>query len=115
MSLSRIRNRIEALERKFAVPLAVVRLRPLAEKVCDEWAAAKAADKPLPKAQALIKRIADQRRPSHDFRLPGPVLPRMSRRRQIPQAKGYRHRPLPPRREKGRHLLHIRLGLRRPG
>ena len=49
MSLSRIRNRIEALERKFAVPLAVVRLRPLAEKVCDEWAAAKAADAPLPK------------------------------------------------------------------
>ena len=60
MSLSRIRNRIEALERKFAVPLAVVRLRPLAEKVCDEWAAAKAADKPLPKAQTLIKRIADR-------------------------------------------------------
>ena len=59
MSLSRIRNRIEALERKFAVPLAVVRLRPLAEKVCDEWAAAKAADKPLPKTQSLIKRIAD--------------------------------------------------------
>ena len=60
MSLSRIRNRIEALERKFAVPLAVVRLRPLAEQVCDEWAAAKAADKPLPKAQSLIKRIADR-------------------------------------------------------
>ena len=37
----------------------MVRLRLLAEKVCDEWAATKAADKPLPKARALIKRIAD--------------------------------------------------------
>ena len=60
MSLSRIRNRIEALERKFAVPLAVVRLRPLAEQICDEWAAASAADGPLPKTQSLIKRIADR-------------------------------------------------------
>ena len=60
MSLSRIRNRIEALERKFAVPLAVVRFRPLAEQICDEWAVAKDADKPLPKTQSLIKRIADR-------------------------------------------------------
>ncbi len=38
MSLSRIRNRIEALERKLALPLAVVRLRPLALQFCDEMA-----------------------------------------------------------------------------
>ncbi len=32
MSLSQIRNRINALRRKYAIPLAVNRLRPLAEE-----------------------------------------------------------------------------------
>ena len=60
MSLSRIRSKIEALERKLARPLAVVKLRPLAEEYCDQWEAAHADKKPLPEAQPLIQRIADR-------------------------------------------------------
>ena len=36
MSLARIRNRIEALQRRYALPLAVMRLRPLAIQFCDQ-------------------------------------------------------------------------------
>ena len=42
MSLRQLRNRVDALKRKLAVPLAVVRLRPLAEEFCREWAQARA-------------------------------------------------------------------------
>ena len=65
MSLSRIRNRIETLERKLALPLAAARLRPLAEEFCDEWDAARSEHKPLPEAHPFIQRIA-----GHGFRLP---------------------------------------------
>ena len=65
MSLSRIRNRIEALERKFAVSLAVFRLRPLAEEICNEWDASGNDGTPLPDPHSLIRRIADR-----GFRLP---------------------------------------------
>ena len=57
MSLSRIRSRIEALERKFALPLAAVKLRPLAEEFCNECEAAHAEEKPLPQAHPFIQRL----------------------------------------------------------
>ena len=57
MSLSRIRSRIEALERKFALPLAAVKLRPLAEEFCNECEAARAEEKPLPQAHPFIQRL----------------------------------------------------------
>ena len=80
MSLSQLRNRVNALKRKLAVPLAVVRLRPLAEEYCRECAQAR-ADSSNPKAPSkptpppgvsvetgtlpFIRRIA-----AHGFRLP---------------------------------------------
>ena len=71
MSLSQLRNRVNALKRKLAVPLAVIRLRPLAEEFCREWAQAradsgspKAPSKPTPPPGAFIRRIA-----GHGFRL----------------------------------------------
>ncbi len=48
MSLSVIRNLINTLQRKFARELAVVRARRVAEKFCDQWAAARNSKKPLP-------------------------------------------------------------------
>ena len=80
MSLRRLRNRINALKRRFALPLAVIRLRPLAEEFCQEWAQARAGcggpkapskQKPAPLTSAqtgalpFIRRVAD-----HGFRLP---------------------------------------------
>ena len=43
MSLSSLRSRINALERRLIVPLSVVRLRPIVEQYCDEWAYAMSA------------------------------------------------------------------------
>ena len=38
MSLASLRRRVNALSRQLIAPLGVVRLRPIAEKYCDEWA-----------------------------------------------------------------------------
>ena len=79
MSLRQLRNRVNALRRKLALPLAVIRLRPLAEEFCHEWAQAsadfgshKAPSKQMPPSftsvetgpLSLIRRVA-----SHGFRL----------------------------------------------
>ena len=58
MSLSQIRNRINALRRKYAIPLAVYGLRPLAEEFCQQWAVAQAGRKPAPESRPFIRKIA---------------------------------------------------------
>lgn len=50
MSLYRLRRRVDALCRKLAPELDVVRLRRLAEDYCDEWAVAVADGKEPPPA-----------------------------------------------------------------
>ena len=50
MSLYHFRRRINALQRKLAVPLSVVRLRPLAEDYCDQWVSAVADGRETPPA-----------------------------------------------------------------
>jgi len=37
MTISQIRRRIDALKRKFARELAIVKLRPIAESVANDW------------------------------------------------------------------------------
>ncbi len=79
MSLRQLRNRVNALKRKLALPLVVIRLRPLAEEFCYEWAQAradfgrhKAPSKQMPQPftsvetgpLSLIRRVA-----GHGFRL----------------------------------------------
>ena len=58
MTLSQIRSRIEALQRRFAVPLAALRLRRISEQICDEWSVAAAGNMPLPGTQSIIRRIS---------------------------------------------------------
>ena len=65
MNLSQIRNRIEALERRFALPLTAVRLRPHATLFCDQWAIARDRKQPLPEPPHFIHTLADA-----GFRLP---------------------------------------------
>ena len=62
-SLSQLRRRVDALQRKLALPLAVVRLRPLAEDFINEWDVARFDKKPLPETHPFILRIAQ-----HGFR-----------------------------------------------
>ena len=53
MYLYHLRRRVDSLKRKLAVPLSVVRLRPLAEEYCDQWAAAVADDREPPPASPM--------------------------------------------------------------
>ena len=60
MTISQLRRRIDALKRKFAPELAILKLRRIAESVSDGW------DPSEPQEPAeVIKRIADA-----GFRLP---------------------------------------------
>ena len=58
MSLSQIRNAIDALCRKYAIPLAIYRLRPLAEEFSQQWSVAEADRKPAPESHPFIRKIA---------------------------------------------------------
>ena len=64
-TLSQLRRRVNALRRKYARDLAIVRLRPLAEDFSQEWAATVADRRPAPRPQPFIRRLAQ-----HGFRLP---------------------------------------------
>ena len=44
--------------RKFAIPLAVVEMTPLAEEFCAQWAVARASRKPAPETHPFIRKIA---------------------------------------------------------
>ena len=60
MTLSQIKREVNALKRKYAKALAVVRLRRLAQEFCDEWDANRVEGKPAMQAidsgQWFIKR-----------------------------------------------------------
>ena len=54
MSLHHLRRRVDALCRKLASELDIVRLRSLAEDYCDEWAVAVAEGKEPPPALPVV-------------------------------------------------------------
>ena len=60
-----IRNRVNALRRKMALPLAVVRLRPLLQELCRQWAIALSRRQPAPQYHPFVSRIVRA-----GFRLP---------------------------------------------
>ena len=65
MSLTQIRSRIQALQRRYALPLAVIRLRPYATQFCRQWAMAQDRQQPLPETPPFIRKLAGA-----GFRLP---------------------------------------------
>ncbi len=67
MSLKSTRNQINALRRKFAFPLAVLRLRRLSEEFCHDWHTALTNNKPLPEPHPFILRIAKEVMPLNTF------------------------------------------------
>ncbi len=69
MSLARIRNRIQALQRRYALPLTVMRLRPLAVQFCDQWAVARDQHQSLPETHPFVIKLVDAgiRLPSFGF------------------------------------------------
>ena len=60
MTVSQIRRRVNALKRKFASELTIIKLRPIAESVADDWDPSEP-----PEPADVIGRIADA-----GFRLP---------------------------------------------
>ena len=100
MTISQLRRRIDALKRKFARELAIIKLRRIADAVADDW-----DPECLPEPADVIRRIADA-----GFRLP--TFARLSRylkdaRRQgevldpesivfelLPWADNYRYREM---------------------
>ena len=59
MTLAQIRNRIHALQRRFGLPLAIIRLRPYATQFCHQWATAQDRKQPLPETPVFIRKLAD--------------------------------------------------------
>ena len=59
-SLGEIRRQVKSLQRRFAVPLAALRVRRIAEQISDEWGVAVANSKPIPDTNSIIRRIADR-------------------------------------------------------
>ena len=53
------RRRVKTLRRKHALPLAVLKPRPLAQQLCTQRHTAAANNRPVPESQPFIKRIAD--------------------------------------------------------
>ena len=64
-TLSALRARVRALQRKFARELAALRLRRLAEEHCRQSSEARADCQPPPGSHAFIRRVA-----AAGFRLP---------------------------------------------
>ena len=63
--MNQIRSRINALRRKMALEISVVRLRPLADDFCLQWSVAVSDRRPPPDDHTFIRRVADA-----GFRLP---------------------------------------------
>ena len=59
MTLTQIRNRIHALQRRFGLPLTIIRLRPYATQFCHQWAVAHDRTEPLPETPPFIRKLAD--------------------------------------------------------
>ena len=57
IQLSHIRSRINALRRKMALEISLVRLRPMAEDFCTEWQVAATEGEPAPDDLAFIRKV----------------------------------------------------------
>ena len=72
MTLAQIRNRIHALQRRFGLPLAIIRLRPYATQFCHQWAVAQDQQRASPRDSCLHQEAGRRRVPSHHLHVPSP-------------------------------------------
>ena len=57
MSLSEIQRSVNSLKRRLALPIAVIRMRRVVDDVCDQWGAAQADGKPLPRPFQVVTSV----------------------------------------------------------
>ncbi len=85
--MNAVRARVYAVRRKMALPLAVLRLRRMADEFCLEWNVAIAYPRPLPETHPFIHRVV-----AAGFRLPNFMsvhryLDRCRSRNTVPEAE----------------------------
>ena len=95
MTLSQLRNQINALQRKYARELAVYRLRPLGEDFSQQWAIALSNRQPAPQPQPFIRRIAQSGYGLNTFMALDNYLERCRSEGIIPHCQGMLHSLLP--------------------
>ena len=87
-TLSQLRRRVDALKRKYARELAVVRLRRLADEFSHQWTRDVGERKPAPQPQPFIRRIAKSGYRLKTFAALGIYLERCQEQGTIPDSLG---------------------------
>ena len=95
-TLSQFRRRVNALRRKYARELAIVRLRPLAEDFSQEWAATLADRRPAPRPQPFNPAPGPTRLPPPHLHSPAPILGALPQRWQDARLLQHHRCPAPP-------------------
>ena len=90
-----LRHRVNALRRKMALALAVVRLRPLAQEFCAHWAVAQSRCQPSPKSHTFISRVVDAGLRLPTFMAAHNYLNRCRSRNTLPDCDQLLHSLLP--------------------
>ena len=100
MTLSQIRNRIHALQRRFGLPLAIIRLRPYATQFCHQWATGPRQEGTPTRDPRLHQEASRFRLPSHHLHVPPPPPRKTPREQHLPPTQQHRcclgSRPLSP-------------------
>ncbi len=94
-TLSQIRRRLDVLKHKYALELAIVKLRPLAESFSLYWSRQAAERQPLPASQPFIRLIARCGFRLNTFMALHQYLECCRRENAIPDAPGILSRLLP--------------------
>ncbi len=95
LTLSQLRRRVDALKRKYAKELAVVRLRRLADQYSQQWACDISDRKPAPQSQPFIRQIAQSGYRLKTFAALDIYLKHCRERGDIPDSLGVISRLLP--------------------
>ena len=94
-TLSSLRARVRALQRKFARELAALRLRRLAEEHCRQSSAARAGRQPPPEPHAFIRRLASAGFRLHSFMAVHNYLERCRANNSLPDREDLLHALIP--------------------
>ena len=90
-----LRRRVNALRRKMALALAVVRLRPLARDFCVQWNVALSDHRPSPESRPFVRQVVDAGLRLPTFMAAHNYLKRCRSRNTLPDCDELLHTLLP--------------------
>ena len=85
MSLAHLARRVRTLERRLAPEVAFIRMRQLADDLCNDWEVALATDCPTPEPQHFIRRVAHAGIKSDTFTKLEQFLDRCREEKKLPE------------------------------